>query len=751
MDTTYIDDFPSLRTRERYKQEMELIQDTPTKRRKLEVGQVAGEHSFDSQDDSGDELFQDHETVATVPLPKADSTPQLPGLGSSPAPYVTQPTQLIDRSTPKPDDVGRNPSVVQVMASSPIRSPPAMSVVSTAASSRKTGGILASAMAPPGTTFRLPMGVAKPPTSQIVVNLSDDEGLVCQGSSSEEDSQRTRMANIKPSTFIQRAQKINSAAAGRQSDLTQSSNGLSRFQEITANSFYKPMDGDKNKKQVSSLSGSVFDSRNRDENNRISRISAPIKRSADVMADAYGNSSRPRKQVKQTGPSKATPIEDMSIDDVADSATRTKIKRIKDVLPGLSIRRCYDALLQKRGHEDDAVELLASQQDEHLGVDLTKSDDELDHTSMHLSSSRNAPAKQQIKAPGRTIQEKWVAPQSFSRSTQPQTTSPCVEAPKPRRRLVKGRKRPSSPIEEPPKAVLSPPRQTSPISVDDDSDSGIGSEPELDSTLDGKLLTFFNTCSVADLADIAEITNKVATTVLSKKPFSNLNEVRQTSTETKPVKPTGKRQNARKPIGNKIVDKCQEMWAGYEAVDELVRRCEDLGKPVAEEMKKWGVNIFGASKEGELDLVDFNNMKSEDKNDQSSLQDSAIGTPSSTAVSADEEGEADVRKSSDTRSKTRHIFFPQPSIMAKGIILKDYQVVGVNWLSLLYEKGLSCILADDMGLGKTCQVIAFLAHLLEKGVTGPHLVVVPGSTLENWLREFSVFCPQLMVMPYYGK
>ena len=55
-----------------------------------------------------------------------------------------------------------------------------------------------------------------------------------------------------------------------------------------------------------------------------------------------------------------------------------------------------------------------------------------------------------------------------------------------------------------------------------------------------------------------------------------------------------------------------------------------------------------------------------------------------------------------------------------------------------------------MGLGKTCQVVAFLAHLVEKGIKGPHLVVVPGSTLENWLREFSVFCPQLHVMPYYA-
>ena len=55
-----------------------------------------------------------------------------------------------------------------------------------------------------------------------------------------------------------------------------------------------------------------------------------------------------------------------------------------------------------------------------------------------------------------------------------------------------------------------------------------------------------------------------------------------------------------------------------------------------------------------------------------------------------------------------------------------------------------------MGLGKTCQVVGFLAHLKEKGVKGPHLIIVPGSTLENWLREFRTFCGALKVMPYYG-
>lgn len=43
-----------------------------------------------------------------------------------------------------------------------------------------------------------------------------------------------------------------------------------------------------------------------------------------------------------------------------------------------------------------------------------------------------------------------------------------------------------------------------------------------------------------------------------------------------------------------------------------------------------------------------------------------------------------------------------------------------------------------------------MAHLKSIGKPGPHLVIVPSSTLENWLREFSVFAPDLYVASYYG-
>jgi len=61
--------------------------------------------------------------------------------------------------------------------------------------------------------------------------------------------------------------------------------------------------------------------------------------------------------------------------------------------------------------------------------------------------------------------------------------------------------------------------------------------------------------------------------------------------------------------------------------------------------------------------------------------------------------------------------------------LKHYQLVGLNWLAMLYEKDLSAILADQMGLGKTIQTLAFLGYLVENGQGGPHLIVCPCSTL----------------------
>ena len=83
--------------------------------------------------------------------------------------------------------------------------------------------------------------------------------------------------------------------------------------------------------------------------------------------------------------------------------------------------------------------------------------------------------------------------------------------------------------------------------------------------------------------------------------------------------------------------------------------------------------------------------------------------------------------------------------------MRDYQVAGLNWLISLHENGISGILADEMGLGKTLQTISFLGYLrYVKDITGPHLIVVPKSTLDNWHREFSQWIPDIDVVILTG-
>ena len=82
--------------------------------------------------------------------------------------------------------------------------------------------------------------------------------------------------------------------------------------------------------------------------------------------------------------------------------------------------------------------------------------------------------------------------------------------------------------------------------------------------------------------------------------------------------------------------------------------------------------------------------------------------------------------------------------------LKPYQLIGLNWLCLMHKEKINGILADEMGLGKTCQTISFLAHLFETNKKLMHLIIVPPSTLDNWVREISVWCPDFNFTVYQG-
>lgn len=87
----------------------------------------------------------------------------------------------------------------------------------------------------------------------------------------------------------------------------------------------------------------------------------------------------------------------------------------------------------------------------------------------------------------------------------------------------------------------------------------------------------------------------------------------------------------------------------------------------------------------------------------------------------------------------------------KGGELRDYQLLGVNWMAHLWSRDENGILADEMGLGKTVQTISFLNYMFhEQKVYGPFLIVVPLSTSENWMMEFKQWAPEMNVICYIG-
>ena len=56
-----------------------------------------------------------------------------------------------------------------------------------------------------------------------------------------------------------------------------------------------------------------------------------------------------------------------------------------------------------------------------------------------------------------------------------------------------------------------------------------------------------------------------------------------------------------------------------------------------------------------------------------------------------------------------------------------------------------------MGLGKTLQSISVLVYMKEyRNETGPHLIVVPKSTLSNWMNEIGRWAPGLSAVKFHG-
>ena len=445
------------------------------------------------------------------------------------------------------------------------------------------------------------------------------------------------------------------------------------------------------------------------------------------MASQYGMPNRPRPiQMRPIQPMGPMPMQPQYLAPLNPRPMEgTPLRRLIDMFPHINDLQAINALTVCKGNFNDAAARLTENPDFGKAMPMNH----LPHPPQpHYNIPPPPPiqqfpgqstTKRTLKAPTQTIQQRYTHlnqqayPNTFPYNLpgrQLAPLQPFIPFQGPPAQLTKS---PIRPATKKRKLVRG---KSSRLDSDGDSFSEEEEEEERyverDAIFDEKVLEFLNSASQEEISDISFTPVEHVKVFVENRPFGSLEIAR--TVELPPVaeegeeKKRGRGRRANKKgrnIGNRIVDGAEEVLAGYSGVDNLILECEQIGKRVKEKLAKWSSKEI--VEDGALTLTSFSNS-------------TGVSTPSTATTDpspAPSDRDPDIEK--------------QPGLLADDVALKDYQLIGVNWLHLLYKEGLSCILADEMGLGKTCQVIAFLGGLLEKhgGQRGKHLVVVPSSTI----------------------
>lgn len=182
---------------------------------------------------------------------------------------------------------------------------------------------------------------------------------------------------------------------------------------------------------------------------------------------------------------------------------------------------------------------------------------------------------------------------------------------------------------------------------------------------------------VHELTRVLGVTEEQATKIIAARPFEQPEDINaKLSQNRKKAGSTG--------ISPRIFEDTVNIMEGYADVDRILEKCEQIGATLRAAIATWtaprsdkGKGV--ASREGSVALVD------------DVQEDGALSLRSRASLGADK----------DTQ------FLGQPSLLADSVTLKEYQLLGVNWLNLLYSRRLSCILADEMGTRSSVTILLF--------------------------------------------
>lgn len=146
-------------------------------------------------------------------------------------------------------------------------------------------------------------------------------------------------------------------------------------------------------------------------------------------------------------------------------------------------------------------------------------------------------------------------------------------------------------------------------------------------------------------------TQDQANTIISFRPYSSGDDIRRKLGQgKKKAGPTG--------ISPRMLEDCTEMLRGYSSVDNILEECEEIGVDIRAAIASWDDTKEQNDQEGAVSLVSFGASK---------------------------------------QTRPKDYMSSQPKLLVDTVTLKEYQLLGLNWLHLLYSRELSCILADEMG------------------------------------------------------
>ncbi|XP_006657726.1 protein CHROMATIN REMODELING 4 [Oryza brachyantha] len=193
-----------------------------------------------------------------------------------------------------------------------------------------------------------------------------------------------------------------------------------------------------------------------------------------------------------------------------------------------------------------------------------------------------------------------------------------------------------------------------------------------------------------------------------------------------------KLENYKAKYGTSLINICKEQWCQPQRVIALRTSLDE----VEEALIKWcGLPYDECTWErsDEPTMVKYAHLVTQFKKFDCQALDKDMG------------GKANARDRQEL-----NVLVEQPKELQGGMLF-PHQLEALNWLRKCWYKSKNVILADEMGLGKTVSACAFLSSLCcEFKINLPCLVLVPLSTMPNWMAEFASWAPHLNVVEYHG-